>query len=92
MFFYGKVKVNMDMLSEFGQKLSNNELNRSHVRAAFCLKENPEIGLNIWEAESRAELEKILITYKPYFSQVIEIKELITPQESFAFLIQEIQV
>lgn len=55
----------------------------------FCLKENPEIGLNIWETESRAELEKILMTYKPYFSEVIEIKELITPQEAFAFLLQE---
>ena len=51
-----------------------------------------KIGLNIWEAESRADLEKILITYKPYFSEIIEIKELITPQESFAFLTSEAKV
>lgn len=91
MFFIGKVKVNTYMLSEFGQKLSNNEMNGSHVRAAFCLKEDPSIGLNIWEAESRADLEKILITYRPYFSEIIEIKELITPQESFVFLMNEIK-
>lgn len=92
MFFYGKVKVNTEMLQEFGQKLSDNELQRNHVKFSFCLKNHPEIGLNIWEADSRAELEKILLTYKPYFSEIIEIKELITPQESFAFLIQETQV
>ena len=92
MFFFGKVKVNTENLPEFGQKLFNNELQRNHVKFSFCLKNNPAIGLNIWEAESRAELEKILLTYKPYFSEIIEIKELITPRESFEFLMKEAQV
>ncbi len=92
MSFFGKVKVNTQKLPEFGQKLFNNELHRNHVKFSFCLKNHPEIGLNIWEAESRAELEKILLTYKPYFSEIIEIKDLITPQDSFAFLMKEIQV
>ena len=91
MFFFGKVRVNTERLTEFGQKLFNNELQRNHVKFSFCLKNDPEIGLNIWEAENRAELEKILLTYKPYFSEIIEIKELISPQESFTILMKEAQ-
>ena len=91
MFFFGKVRVNTERLTEFGQKLFKNELQRNHVKFSFCLKNDPEIGLNIWEAENRAELEKILLTYKPYFSEIIEIKELISPQESFTILMKEAQ-
>lgn len=86
MLFFLKVKIDVAKMSEFGQKLFSGELERSQTIYSCCLKDNPEVGLNIWETENREEFEMILDTYKPYFSEIIEIKEVIKPMDSFVLL------
>ena len=86
MLFYIKARVNILKMAEFGQKLFSGELDRSQTVSSYCLKEDPEVGINIWETENREELDRLLEQYKPYFTEIIELKEVIKPMDAFVVL------
>jgi hypothetical protein len=81
-----KVKVNVSTMMEFGQKLQKGELDRSCIRGeTHCLKDDPSVGLSIWEAETKGEFEQKFNQWKLYYSNV-EIKEVISPNEAMKLL------
>jgi len=86
MLFYIKVRIDISKLAELGQKLFSGELERSQTVSSHCIKEDPEVGINIWETESKEELNRLLAQYKPYFAEVIEIQEIIKPMDAFVVL------
>jgi len=86
MLFYIKARIDITRLAELGQKLFSGELERSQTVSAYCLKDDPEVGVNIWETENKDELNRLLAQYKPYFAEVIEIQEIIKPMDAFVIL------
>lgn len=82
-----KVRVNVNTMLEFGKKLQKGELDRSCIRGeTYCLKDDPSVGLSLWEAETKGEFEKNFNQWKPYYSNV-EIKEVISPSEAMKLLV-----
>lgn len=77
-----KVKVNLETLAEFGQKLQNGELDRSCiVSETYCLNDNPAVGYSVWEVNSKEEFDKKFNAWRQFYSDV-ELSEVITPNEA----------
>ena len=89
MLFFVKVRVDVNKLAEFGQKLQAGAL-RTHPVSTYCLKADPAVGLNIWEAESQEAFEQAFAPHKAYYSAVLEVVPVITPQEAQKILMEEI--
>jgi hypothetical protein len=86
--FLVKVRVDPARLAEFGGKLQRNELDRSAIRSdTWCLKDDPAVGYSVWEAEGRAEFDKLFAGWKPYYSEA-EIREVVSPAESMRSLMK----
>ncbi len=81
MLFFVKVQVDVNQLAELGQKLQAGAFH-AHPVSTYCLKDDPTIGLNIWEAESPEAFEKAFAPQREYYSAVMEITPVITPQEA----------
>ncbi len=89
MLFFVKVRVDVNKLAEFGQKLQAGAL-PTHPVSTYCLKDDPSVGLNIWEAENREAFEKAFAPHREFYSEEIEIAPVITPQESQKILMEQI--
>ena len=82
-----KVRVNVETLLEFGQKLQKGHLDRSCIRGeTFCLKDDPAIGFSIWEVSSKEEFEKKFSAWRQFYTDV-ELSEVISPNEAMQRLI-----
>jgi hypothetical protein len=88
MHFFVKVRVDINKLAEFGQKLQAGAL-PTHPLSTYCLKENPSIGLNIWVADDEASFEKDFAPHREFYSEIIEISPVILPQESMKILMNQ---
>jgi hypothetical protein len=86
MIFFVKVRIDAAKLNSFALELQSGAI-KTHAESSFCLKSDPSVGLNIWKAESRYDLDDKLSTHRRFYKEVIEISEVITPQESFKMLI-----
>ena len=86
MLFFVKVRIDIKKLAEFGQKLQSGELDTSQTKSTYCLKDDPSVGLNIWEAEDRKTFEQALVPHKTYYAEVMEVAEVIPPQEAKTLL------
>jgi hypothetical protein len=91
MLFFGKVRINITKLKEFGEKLQSGALGPSFTKSTHCLQDDPTVGLNIWEARDREDLEKKLKPHRVYYAEVLEIEAVITPQESQRILIEQLK-
>ena len=89
MLFLVKVRVDIDKLGEFGQKLQAGVL-RTHPLSTYCLKDDPAVGLNVWEAENPEAFEKAFAPHREYYSEVMEIVPIITPQEAQRILREQL--
>jgi hypothetical protein len=84
-----KVKVNLDTLSEFVQKLQNGELDRSCVRGeTYCLNDDPSVGYSVWEVGSREEFAKKFSPWRQFYTNV-ELSEVISPNEAMQLLFSQ---
>ncbi|MCK5128957.1 MAG: hypothetical protein KAQ68_03825 [Clostridiales bacterium] len=88
MLFYVKVRIDTDKLLELGQKLQSGELDTSCIKATYCLKEDPSIGMSIWEASSQEDFDKKIAPMKKYYKDIMEIMSVITQEESMVILMQ----
>lgn len=86
MFFFVKVRIDIHKMMELGEKLQTGVLDKSNLKMTYCLREDPAVGVNIWEAANEEEFEKKFAPHKPYYAEIIEILPVITPAESFAIL------
>jgi hypothetical protein len=87
MLFFVKVRIDAAKLNLFAQELLSGAIT-THAESSFCLKSDPSVGLNIWKADSRSDLDDKLSAHNRFYMEVIEISEVITPQESFKMLIE----
>ncbi len=86
-----KVKVNVETLSEFGQKLQKGELDRSCVKGeTYCLNDDPSIGYSIWEVDSKEEFDQKFSAWRKYYSTV-ELSEIISPNEAMQRLFSQLR-
>jgi hypothetical protein len=83
--FFVKVRVDTNKLAEFGRKLQAGEL-PTHPLITYCLKDDPSVGLNIWEAEDEEGFEKAFAPHREFYSEILEISPVILPQESMKML------
>jgi hypothetical protein len=89
MLFFVKVRVDVNKLSELGQKLQTGAL-PTHPVSTYCLKADPTVGLNIWEAEDQEAFERAFAPHREYYSTVMEIMPVITAQEAQKVLMEQI--
>jgi hypothetical protein len=77
-----KVKVKLETLEEFAQKLVAGELDRSAIISeTYCEKENPSIGISYWSVDDIDEFETKFASWKEYYEEA-EIKRVITAKEA----------
>lgn len=89
MLFFVKARVDISKLAEFGQKLQAGEF-RAHPLSTYCLKDDPSVGLNIWEAEDQESFEKGFAPQREYYSAVLEVIPVITAREAQQILMEQI--
>jgi hypothetical protein len=87
MLFFVRVRVDVTKLAEFGQKLQTGALH-THPVSTYCLKDDPSVGLNIWEAEDPEAFEMAFAPHRAFYSDVMEILPVITPQEAQRILME----
>ena len=81
-----KVKVRMEKLKEFGEKLISGKLDRSSIISeTYCEKSEPSIGISYWKVETMEEFENKFSLWKNYYEE-IEIKEVVTAKEAMLLL------
>jgi hypothetical protein len=89
MLFFVKVRLDVNKLTAYGKKLNAGEIH-THPVSIYCLKEDPTVGLNIWEAEDQKSLEKALAPHQVYYSEIMEIAAIITPQAAQQILLERL--
>ncbi|RPI79714.1 MAG: RNA polymerase sigma factor [Desulfobacteraceae bacterium] len=65
--FFGKVRIDITKLKEFGEKLQAGALGPGFTKSTHCLQDDPTVGLNIWEVLDREDLEKKLKPHRAYY-------------------------
>jgi hypothetical protein len=86
MLFLVKVRIDVAKMAEMGARLQSGELDKSNLRSTYCLRDDPAVGLNIWEADSEAEFNRVFAPHKEYYKEVYEVTPVITPLESMGTL------
>ena len=87
MYFLLKVRVDLEKVAEFGARLQRGELDNSAVLHTYCLKDDPAVGLAVWQVEDTDELERKFAPWRPYYSE-IEVSEVVTPAEAQGLLLR----
>jgi hypothetical protein len=90
MLFLVKVRVNPQTLAEFGQALQERRLDNSSIRATYCLRDDPAVGLGIWEVADEQELLRKLDPWRAFYSDV-EVAGLVTPAEAQQLLLEQLR-
>jgi hypothetical protein len=90
-FFFVKVRIDATKMMEFGQKLQNGEIDTSHTIMTYCVKDDPTVGLNFWYADSIEEFENVLLQYKPYYKEIIETIEVVTPMNAMKLIMENMK-
>lgn len=91
LFFFVKVRIDTTKMMEFGQKLQSGEIDTSHTIMTYCVKDDPTVGLNFWYADSVEEFENVLLQYKPYYKEIIETIELVTPMNAMKLIMENMK-
>ena len=91
MFFFVKVRIDLDKMPEMGKKLVSGELDKSHLQSTWCLQDDPSVGLNIWEADDREHFDAIFAPHRAYYAEVLEIVPVITAPKAQQVLMERIK-
>ena len=52
----------------------------------YCVKDDPTVGLNFWDVDTIEEFEKVLAQYRPYYKEIIETIQVITPMNAMKLI------
>lgn len=85
MYYFVKCRIDGTKMTEFGKKLQNGEVT-SHPISTFCLKDDPSVGLNIWEAVDETSFNEAFKPHREFYAEVLEVSQVITPQEAMNLL------
>jgi hypothetical protein len=89
MLFFVKVRIEISKMAEMGQKLQSGELDTSQLMMTYCVKDDPEVGLNIWYADSETNFEDVFAPHRAFYKEVIEIIPVITPMDSMKLILEK---
>jgi len=89
MLFFVKVRLDTGKMIELGKKLQAGEI-PTHPVSTYCLKDDPAVGLNIWEAEDRTDFDRVFAPHREYYSEILEVTPVILPQESMKILMKQL--
>lgn len=89
MLFFVKVRIDISKMAEMGQKLQNGELDTSQLIMTYCVKDDPEVGINIWFADSEKNFEDVFSPHRAFYKEVIEIVPVITPMDSMKLILEK---
>ena len=81
-----KVKVKIETLKEFAEKLLSGKLDRSAIISeTYCEANDPSVGTSFWKVENMEEFEIKFSSWKQFYEQV-EIKEVIPAMDAMKIL------
>jgi hypothetical protein len=86
MLFFVKVRIDVERLDELDRRLQDGTLDRTALRATYCYRDDPEVGLNIWEAQDAADLRRRFAPHRAYYRDVVEITPVVSPVQALAEL------
>lgn len=89
MLFFVKVRIDTSKLAELSRKLQSGEFD-AHPQSTYCLKDDPSVGLNIWEAENLEDFERKFAPHRAYYAEVSEVTPVITATEAAQILMERI--
>lgn len=89
MLFFVKVRIDLKKLAELGRKIQSGEFN-AHPKSTYCLKDNPSVGLNIWEAADFEDFERKFAPHREYLAEVYEVTPVVTAAEAQQLLVQQV--
>ncbi len=90
MLFFVKVRIDVDKLLEFGQKLQNGELDTRSMQDTYCLEADPAVGLTVWEADDQADFEAKFAPLEAYYAEVLEITPVIPARQAQQVLMKRL--
>lgn len=90
MLFFVKAKIDATRLLEFGNKLQGGELNTDSILHTYCYKEDPTMGITVWQADNKEDFDAKFAPYKEYCTEVIEESEVLTPDETKQLLMEQL--
>lgn len=90
MYFFVKVRIDTSMMMELGQKLMNGELDTSNIIMTYCIKDDPTVGLNFWQAKNQKHFEEIFTPHKKYYKE-IEVIPVVTPAEAMKLIMEQMK-
>jgi hypothetical protein len=88
MLFFVKVRIDVNKLAALGQKMRSGEFN-THPKSTYCLKDDPAVGLNIWEADDSEDFERQFAPHREYYAETYEITPVITAAEAQQMLMKQ---
>ena len=88
MLFFVKVRIDVDQLDEMGRQLADGTLDRSALQSTYCHRFDPEVGLNIWDAEDPADFRRRFAPHRAFYRDVIEVTPVVTPPEAMQALLE----
>ncbi|QTL99007.1 hypothetical protein GM661_14075 [Iocasia frigidifontis] len=90
MLFLAKVRIDEKKIVELGKKLETGELDKSNIQMTHCLKDDPAVGISIWEVEDSEIFEEKFAPFKEYYEEIYEISPVVLPEESMKMLMNKI--
>jgi hypothetical protein len=90
-YFFVKVRIDTSKMMELGQKLNSGELDNSNILMTFCLNDDPSVGLNFWKAKDRKDFDRIFAPHKPYYKEVIDVIQVMTPLDAMKILMAKLK-
>jgi hypothetical protein len=90
MLFFVKVRIDVSKLTELGRKIQSGEFN-THPTSTYCLKDDPAVGLNIWEAVDLEDFEKKFAPHRKYYTEVVEVTPVITAADAQQVLAKQMK-
>ena len=79
-------------LAELGEKLQSGKLDGSSIVSTHCLRNDPSVGMAIWEAKNQDAFERAFAPHRAYYSEVMEIEPVILPEEALQVLMKQASV
>ncbi len=91
LFYFVKVRIDTTKMIEFGQKLQNGEIDTNHTVMTYCIQDDPTVGLNFWQVDSHEEFERVLTQYRPYYKEIIETVQVVTPMNAMKLIMENME-
>ena len=88
MLFFVKVRIDVRKLAGLGRKIQSGEFN-THPTSTYCLKDDPSVGLSIWEAADFEDFERKFAPHREYYAEVYEVTPVITAAEAQQLLVKQ---